>query len=133
MGHISTLDGLRQRNFLTKSLQWVFSFDFLELNWSELVQKFIDRKVPTACSNLDLVLFNPDDDTFGAKFVNTSTVSHEHYFQLVSIGVVVYKLCHFLVNWIIFDRHINSNSSLQVDNVVPESEIFMLEIPHILE
>ena len=135
VGHrnVPPLDSLWQGDFLTESLQRVLALDFFELNWRELVQKFIYRKVPAACSYLDLVLFDPDDDTFGAKFVNTGWVSHKHYFQLVSIGVVVYKFCHFLINWIIFDGHIDSNPGLKVYNVIPESEIFMLEVPHILE
>ena len=83
-----------------------------------LIKELIDAKVASSDPDLDLVLLNAHIDSLRAKGVSAIALTHEHNLQLVSVRVVIDELCHFVVDLITLDWHINGNSSLEIDYVV---------------
>ena len=83
-----------------------------------LIKELIDAKVTSSDPNLDLVLLNAHIDSFRAKGVSSITLTHEHNLQLVSVWVVIDELSHLMVDLIALDWHIDSYSSLEIDDVV---------------
>lgn len=69
---------------------------------------------------IDSVLFHFDVDSLGSELIDSLTFSHEHDLELVSFGIVVDVLGQFLVNHVIFDWYVNSDSLLQLNDVLFE-------------
>ena len=88
-----------------------------------LVQELIDAHVASADPDLDLVLFDSHSDFLGAELVGALTLPHEHQLKLITIWVVVDKLCNAAIDCIIFDWHVDGYTGFQVDNVVFEVNV----------
>ena len=127
------LNSFLKSNFLTEAFKRISSLEFFELCWRELVQEFVNTKVPTTNSDLYLILLDTDVDFLGAEFIHACALSHKHDFELITIWVVVYEFGHFKVDRIIFDRHIDGHSDLQVDYVTFEGLIFELKITDLFQ
>ena len=91
--------------------------------------------VPTILINSVLYLIHLDTnvDFFGAKLIYAGAFSHKHDFELVTIWIVVDEFGHFKVDRIIFDRHIDGHSDLQVDYVTFEGLVFELKITDLFQ
>jgi len=98
-----------------------------------LIQKLIDRKITSANSDLDIVLLHFDGHSLRAELINTFSLSHEHDLQLCSLRVVVDELSQLFVSGIFLDWNINSNSLLQINNVLLQSFNFNLSILQLLQ
>ena len=83
-----------------------------------LVEELIDAKVTSSDSDLDLVLLNAHVYSFRAKGVSSIALTHEHNLQLVSVWVVIDKLSHLVVDLITLNWHVDSYSSLEINDVV---------------
>ena len=118
------------RDFLTEPLKWVPTLQLFKFNRSVLIQELVNAEVATSHSDLNLVLFNPNVDFLASELVSALALPHEHHFQLVSIRVVVDKLCHLLVNWIALDGDIDGNPSLQFDDVALQGSSFVFQVSH---
>jgi len=91
---------------------------FLELNRSVLIKELIDGQVTATNSDVDLVLVHTDGDTLGTELVDTVTLTHEHNLQLLSVREVVDVLSETLVDAISLDGDVDSNTRLEVNNVL---------------
>lgn len=127
------LDGALDGNLLGQALQRVLSFKLLELLGSVLLEEGIDRQETTTDTDLDVVLLNLDHDLSGAELVDTGGLSHEHDLQLASFGVVVDVLGETLVDIILLDRNVDSDSLLEVNDVLLERFNLDLGILQLLE
>jgi hypothetical protein len=116
--HSSIDNRLLDSNFLTESLKRIFSLQFLKFNRSILIQKFINRKVTSTNSDLDVLIFDLDSNSLGSKLINTIRLSHEHNLQLGSLRIIVDKLSQFLVGLIVLHRDIHCDSLLEINNVL---------------
>jgi hypothetical protein len=93
-----------------------------------LIQELIKGKISSSNSDLDIVLFNLDSNSLGAKLVNTFRLSHEHDLEFGSFWVVVDELGKLSVNSIILNWNVNSNSLFQVNDVLLKSFNFNLSV-----
>ena len=116
--YVSSLDRLLNCNFFAESLQRIFSFKFLQLNWRELVEKFVNAEVAATDSDLYFVLFYADVDTLRPKLIDALAVSHKHHLKFITIRVVVNELGHLLVDRVILERNVDRYSCLKVDDVI---------------
>ena len=91
-----------------------------------LVQELVDAHVASANSDLNLVLLDSHIDALSTELVHTRALSHEHEFELVTVGVIVDELSDATIDEILFDRYVNSDSGLQIDDVVFEVHVFRL-------
>ena len=127
------LNSFLKSNFLTEAFKRISSLEFFELCWRELVQEFVNTKVPTTNSDLYLILLDTDVDFLGAELIYACAFSHKHDFELVTIWIVVDEFSHFQVDRIIFDRHIDGHPDLQIDYVTLKSLIFEFKISDLLQ
>ena len=130
-GNAMALNRLLDRNLFSESLQWIAPLNLLELHRRMLVQELVNAHVATAHTDLNLVFLDTNVDFLGTELVYTLCLAHEHQLQLVAIWVVVDELCHLLVDLIALDWHIDSDSCLQVDDVVLESLSLNLKVTHL--
>ena len=130
---LSTENSFLYGYFLAKSLKRISSLNLRKLDWRVLIQEFIDAHISSANSDLDLVLEDTDADSLGAKVVDPFVIPHEQNFQLAVVRVIVDKICHAFVDWIVFDGHIHRNSGFQVDNVILEGLVLCFEVAHSFE
>ena len=128
-----TMYAFGDAHFLTESLQWILTLDFLELTRGELVQEFVDREISSTNAYLNATFLDGDKDSLGAKSVNALRITHKHNLQFISVGVVVNKLSNFHIDWIIFNWNINGNFCLEINDVAFQSRIFSFQIPNLLE
>ena len=83
-----------------------------------MIQELINRQIATAHFNRDLSSVDFHADTTTTKLVNACGLTHEHNLQLLLVGVVVYVLGQLGIDDIIFDRNIDSDSFLDVHNLL---------------
>lgn len=69
---------------------------------------------------VDSVFVNSDIDSLSSELVNAFTLSHEHDFELVSLGIVVDVLCQLFVDQVISHGDVDRYSLLQFDDVLLE-------------
>jgi len=100
------------------ALEGIVASVFLEFNWRVLVKEFVDGKIPTADSDVNLVLVYTYSDTLRTELVNTVAFTHEHDLQLLSVREVVDVLSETLINLISFNRDVDSDARLQVNDVL---------------
>ena len=127
------LDGALDGDLLGHALQGVLSFKLLELLGSVLLKEGVDREEATADTDLDVVLLNLNHDLSGAELVDTLGLSHEHDLQLASFGVVVDVLGEALVDGIFLDGNVDSDSLLEINDVLLERFNLDLGILQLLE
>jgi len=65
--------------------------------------------------------------------VNAFRLSHEHDFQLGSLRVVVNEFCQFLINTIVLDWNVDSNSLFEIYDVLLKSSDFNFSILELLK
>ena len=106
----------------------VSTLELFKLNRGVLVYEFINGQEATTDFDLDLVSFYLDHDALRTEFINTFGLTHEHDFKLLSIWVVVYVLCQFLIYRISLSRDVDGNSCLQIDYVRFEGINFFLTV-----
>ena len=111
-------NGLLNSYFLTESLERILSFKFLKLNRCVLVQEFVNWKITSSNTDLDIVVFDFNCYSLGTKLIDTLWLSHEHDLELGSLWVIVDELSQLLVNRVFLNWNINSNSLFQVNNVL---------------
>lgn len=90
-----------------------FSLNFLDLASCVFLNEFLDADVTAANSDLNVTLFNLDEDASLAEAVNTFALPEEHDFHLVSLGVVVCEMSKGLVDVVMLARYV-----LVLENVV---------------
>lgn len=66
--------------------------------------------------------------TLGTELVDTIGLTHEHDLELLSIRVVVDVLGETLVNLVVLHGDVDSNTSLQVNDVLLEHINFLLPL-----
>jgi len=59
-------------------------------------------------------------DSLAAELVDTLTLTHEHDLQLLAVGVVVDVLSNALVDLVVLDWNVHSNTRFQVNDVVTQ-------------
>ena len=129
----SVNDGFLDGNLLAESLQGILSFELLELSWSVLVQEFVQREVTTANSDFNVIFLDLDSDSLGSELVDSLGLTHEHDLELGSFRVVIDEFSQLSIDWILLDWDVNSNSLLQVDDVLLEGINFNLSILELLQ
>ena len=72
-------------------------------------------------SDVNLVLINSYKHFFTSKLVNTFRLPHKHNFKLLSIWVVINVLSYTFIYLIILDWNINSNSCLEINDIITQS------------
>ena len=77
---------------------------------------------------VNLVLVNSNSNSLRSELIDTLTFSHKHNLKLLSVRVVVDELSKSLVNNIILNWDIDSNSLLQFNDVVLEGFNFDFSI-----
>lgn len=108
-------------NLFTESLQWVFSLKLLKLNWSVLIQEFVDWKESSTYSDLDAILLHFYHNSLSSKLIDTLCLSHEHNLEFLSLWIVIDELSKSLVDLVISNWNVNSDSLLQVNNILLQS------------
>lgn len=98
-----------------------------------MVQELVDREEASANSDVDPIVVDSHVDSFCTELVNALAFSHEHYLQLLALGVVVDVLCEFLVDLIVLDGDVDCDTRLQVDNVGFECINFTFTVLQLLE
>ena len=126
-------DGLLNGDLLTESLDWVLSLELLEFNRCVLIQEFVERKVATANTDLDVVFLYFDSNSLRTELVDTFALPHEHYLELGALWIIVDELSQFAVNVVLLHWDIHSNSLLQVNDVLLEGVNLDLSILELLE
>ena len=112
---------------------WILSLELLKLDRGVLVEELVYGQPSSTNTNLNLFSHNLDTDAFGAKLINAFLLSHEHNLQFLAIRVVVNIFGQFLINHVALDWDIDSNSALEVDDVLAERLNLSLVILHLLE
>ena len=74
----SSRNTLLDSHFLTEAFQGVPLLQLCQFNRRMLVQELVDGHVATTDPDLDLVLFDPHVDAFGAELVDAFAFTHEH-------------------------------------------------------
>lgn len=98
-----------------------------------MFEESVDREEATADTNLNVILLNLDHDLLGAELVDTLRLSHEHDLELASFGVVVDVLGEASVDGILLDGNVDSDSLLEVNDVLLKRFNFDLSILKLLE
>ena len=88
-----------------------------------LVEELVNTHVAASYSDQYLAFFDADIDSFAAKFVDTCAFPHKHHLKFATVRVVVDELCHLMIDSIIFQRHIDRHSSLQLYDIVLQGRI----------
>ena len=118
----STLyDRFLNGNLLAESFNWIFPLQLFKFHWSVLVQEFINWQVSSTNSDFDIVLLDLNSDSLGSKLIDTLSLTHEHNLEFGSLWIVIDELCELLINLVVSDWNINSNSLLQVNDVLLQS------------
>ena len=111
---------------LCEASEWISAFEFLKLYRCVLVYELVNRQVTTTDLDLDLVSLNFDHNAFGAEFVNSFRLAHEHNFELLTIWIVVDILSQFFINLISFCRDVDCNPSFKINDICFESIYLLL-------
>ena len=74
-----------------------------------LVKKLVYTLIAATNANLNFVLLHSRKDALGTEFINARTLSHKHHLESATIRVVIDVLSDFHVNWVVFDRHVDSH------------------------
>ena len=106
------LDGLLEGYPVGHTAHWVFSLQFLKLNWRILVQKFVQRKITATNFDLDLVADTAHPDTLSAELIDTFSLPHEHDLQLLPIRIVIDVLSQLQIDLIALDWDVHRIGSL---------------------
>jgi len=115
---LTALDRFLNGNPVSHPAEWVLPLKLLELSWSVLVQKLVERKESTTYTDLDVVLFNFDHDSLSTKLVDSLRFSHKHNFEFLAIRVVINVLGELFVGWIVFHWNVDRDTRFQVDDVL---------------
>jgi len=108
------LDG----DFFTESLERILSLELFKFNWSVLVQEFVNGEVPSTNSDLDCIFFDLDGNSLGSELVNTFRFSHEHNLQFGSLRIIVNEFGQLLIDGILLNWDIDSDSLFQIDDIL---------------
>ena len=126
-------NGLLDSNLLTKSLEWILSLKLLQLNRGILIQELINRKVSSSNSNFDAMVLDLDCYSLGSELVDSLRLTHEHDLEFRSLWVVVDELGQLLVSKVLLHWNVNSDSLLQVNDVLLKSLNLHLSVFKLLE
>ena len=105
-------------NLLGEALQRVLSLKLLQFLRGVLVEELVNGEETAADTNLDVVLLDLDHDLLGAELVHASRLPHEHDLELGALRIVVDVLSKALVSGILSHGDVDSDSLLQVDDVL---------------
>lgn len=95
--------------FLLESSHHSLSFDFFNLTFSVLIDKFIDEHIATANSDLDLVsTVNLDVHLLLSELVHAFRMPNKHYLHLFLLWIIINVFFKNCVNAIIFFCYIDS-------------------------
>ena len=83
-----------------------------------MIEELVKGKVTSTNSDFDIVLFDLDGNSLGTKLVNTFGLAHEHDLELRSLGVVVNEFSKLSVDWVFLHWNVNSDSLLEVNDVL---------------
>ena len=109
---------LLNRHLLIEAFEGVIAFELLKFNGSVLVKELINRQVATTNSDVNLVGVDTDGNTLGTELIDSIALTHEHDLKLLSVREVVDVLSETLINLISFNRDVDSNARLQVNDVL---------------
>lgn len=115
------MKSLLKGNSLVDTSSWVLSLEFFKLNWGILVKELVEGQESTTNDNLNLVLDALHANTLGTKLVDTLRLAHKHDLELLAVWVVVDVLSKLLVDRVVLDWNVDSNTRLQVNNVLTQS------------
>jgi len=115
--HVS-LETLAHAHLLVEASHGVLALKLLKLFRSVLVQELIDTQEAATNTNVDLVIIDFDHDALWAELIDALTFTHKHNLQLWALRVIVDVLSDLLINLVILDGDVDSDSRLQIDNVV---------------
>ena len=85
-----------------------------------MIEELVKGKVTSTNSDFDIVLFDLDGNSLGTELVNTFGLAHEHDLELRSLGVVVNEFSKLSVDWVFLHWNVNSDSLLEVNDVLLE-------------
>ena len=114
-------DSFLNCNLLAESFNWILPLQLFKFNWSVLVQEFIDRQISSTNSDFDIVLLNFNSNSLGSELIDTLSLTHEHDLEFGPLWIVIDELGELLINLVVSDWNINSNSLLQVNDVLLQS------------
>ena len=83
-----------------------------------MIEELVKGKVTSTNSDFDIVLFDLDGNSLGTELVNTFRLAHEHDLELRSLGVVVNEFSKLSVDWVFLHWNVNSDSLLEVNDVL---------------
>ena len=120
-------------HLLAEAFKRVSALELLQLQWSVLVQEFVNREISAAHFDLNFVSFDLDLHLTGTELIDSLTLAHEHNLELLAIWVVVDVLSHFLIERTVFDWNVNRDPCLQVNDVGFECFNFELSIAQVCQ
>ena len=83
------MDRLLESDAIGHAAHGVFSLELLEFNRRVLIQELVEGEVATAHFDLNLVSNTAHPDTLSTELVHAFRFPHEHYFELLAVGVVI--------------------------------------------
>ena len=116
----SALDSFLKGDAVGHAAHWVLSLKLLQLSWRVLVKELIQRQEATSDTDLDLILDALNHDALGTELVDSLRLTHEHDLELLPVWVVVDVLSQLLVDHIVFDRDVNSDTRFKVDDILAQ-------------
>jgi len=121
-------NSLLHGNFLRESFHRVGPFQLFKLNRGVLVEELVYREVATTDTDVDPVLVNTHCDAFCSELVNSLWLTHEHDLEFLSVGEVVNVLSQSFVDSILLDGDVDSDTALQVNNVLFQSIDLVIQL-----
>lgn len=107
-----SLETLTDAHLLVEASHGVLALKLLQLFRGVLVKELINAQEAATDTNIDLVIIDLYHDALGTKLVDTLTFTHKHNLQLLALRVVVNVLSDLLIDLVILDGDVNSNSRL---------------------
>jgi len=125
-------------NFINGSFRSIFSSS-AGVYWSK--NSSIDKNPPPTRTifftsqklTVDFVLVNSDVDSFTSKLVNTFWFSHKHDLKSIPLWVVVNVLSQFFVYGVVFNRNVDCDSLLELDDILFKRFDFLLSVFKLFE
>ena len=117
---LPALQSLLQSDAIGHTSGRILSLEPLKLRRRVLVNELIDRKETATNLDLNLVTQGLHIHLLRAKLIDTGGLTHEHDLEFLAVRVVVDVLSQLLVDRIVLDRDVDSDTRLKVDDVLTQ-------------
>ena len=117
---LPALQSLLQSDSVGHASGRILSLEPLKLRRRILVNELIDREETATDLDLNLVTQGLHVDLLRAKLIDTRGLTHEHDLKLLAVRVVVDVLSQFLVDRVVLDWDVDSDTRLKVDDVLTQ-------------